>query len=105
MSVNKYKVGDRVVVKSIEEIKSMPGSSPLRIGGMRLPDGGCWDPVMEKFCGMTAKVIADYDMDRDRYDLDITSNHYFSENMLEPFKEPLAEIKFKDLQLFDEDLL
>ncbi len=100
MPKNKYKVNDRVRVKFINELKEIPGSGRVSDGGIQLPDG-YWNSTMEKFCGMPARVIADYSANSNRYDLDITDNHYFSESMI----KPLHEDELKDPRLFNEDLL
>ncbi len=102
--MSQYKVGDRVQVKTLEELKAVPGAKVNEVSKHINFGDGWWSPDMNQFCGryfVVSRCNLPRDCRRNTYRLNASSTHYFTESML---KDPEYKT-IKDSMEFKKELL
>ena len=97
---NKYKVGDRVQVKSFEELKEEFDIKhdidyyQKHLGEFLFSDNRKWfTPTMLKFCGKITRIEKVDDCSRGVYSLECSPDYAFTDGMLKPVEFEYVELK------------
>jgi hypothetical protein len=83
-----YKIGDKVRIKSYDELKKM--AKHIRHNGSLEGLGVSFNIDMKRHCGKTAIIIGKLPNDTSR--LDIRNDRVWSSDMFEPARIPISKI-------------